>query len=95
MILLFLKLLFETVSRPCYDAMFRAFPDFVASLERMHGVSLVFQFGRNRDGEHVVEIHVSTSGVLPDVLSAQWEIEKVGLITTSLPVRLCSSLNRL
>lgn len=58
--------------------MFRAFPDFIASLEQMHGVSLVFQFCRFENGDPGVEVHVSTNGILPDILSAQWEIEKVG-----------------
>ena len=58
--------------------MFRAFPDLVASLERMHGVKLSLKFCRTMGGEAGVEIHVSTDGELPDILRAQWEIEKVG-----------------
>lgn len=57
--------------------MFRPFPDLIASLERMHGVALTYKFCRSREGEAGVDIHVSTNGDLPDILSAQWEIEKV------------------
>ncbi|KAH8110123.1 hypothetical protein DFH11DRAFT_1622252 [Phellopilus nigrolimitatus] len=70
-----------TISPYCYTSMFLSSPDSVAALERLHSVHVSFRKSRSSGSKVDLFISANTSGneeaAMPDILSAQWEIEKV------------------